>query len=361
MEVSYPSESLVALEIARQPLLWPTTVTRVLAANLSSGLAHRPIIFTGAGTSGYAGTAIAEAWPGAKAIPTTELLLQSAEDIQRAEPAFCAGGVLVSLARSGDSPESAAVVERMQRFFPGVRQLAILCNAQGRLAQIPGVEVICLDARTNDRSLAMTSSFSNLVLGGLALQHAAKIEESLPDISDRMAGQLSELNAAAVTIAQACTDRIVVLSSAMRALALEVSLKVLELTAGHVMGLTETFLGFRHGALCFLRENTPVICFASSDPVKRRYEREMLEDLKKSGLGKVALVGDEECRSWPHEWWVRASAPQLPDTLRTPFEIPFGQLLAYQLSVHAKVNPDNPSPEGLITRVVKRFSIHDEG
>ena len=359
-EVGYPSGSLVAQEIARQPVLWPTTVQRVLNADFSQLMSNRPVILTGAGTSAYAGSAIAEAWPGTKAIPTTELLLQSAEEILCAEPAFCADGVLISLARSGESPESAAVVKRMQRFFPSVRHVAIVCNADGRLARIPGVQAIALDPQTNDRSLAMTSSFSNLVLGGLTLQHGPKIQTHLSGICEAASQRLPALSAVAETIAQGCTDRIVILSSAMHALTVEVSLKVLELTAGRVMGLTESFLGFRHGPLCFLRKNTPVICFASSDPARRRYEREMLEDLTKSGLGQVALIGDEACQSWPHRYWVPALAPELPDCLRTPFEIVFGQLLGYHLSVHAQVNPDNPSPDGLITRVVKAFRIHED-
>jgi tagatose-6-phosphate ketose/aldose isomerase len=54
-----------------------------------------------------------------------------------------------------------------------------------------------------------------------------------------------------------------------------------------------------------------------------------------------------------------ANAPDLPDALRTPFEIPFAQLLAYHLSVRVEVDPDNPSPDGAITRVVRPFRIHE--
>jgi tagatose-6-phosphate ketose/aldose isomerase len=352
-EVQYPSDSLVASEIARQPVLWPTTLERTLAAAGGREFGGLPVIITGAGTSAYAAAAIAEAWPGARAIPTTDLLLQSNEETDLAVPFIAEGGLLISLARSGDSPESVAVVERFQRSFPAVQHLAIVCNAEGRLAKTPGVEAICLDPRTNDRSLAMTSSFSNLVLGGLALLHGQQLAAALPEICSHVSDQLPALNAVAEQIAAWCDDRVVVLTSVMHALANETSLKIVEMTDGRVFAMPESYLGLRHGPICFLRETTPVICFASSDASKRRYEQDLVEDLRRRGLGKVTLVGNGD-----GDFPVQASAWNLPDHLRTPFEVVFAQLLAYHLSVHAKVNPDNPSPHGTITRVVKPFSIH---
>ena len=357
--VPYPSHSLLASEIAQQPILWPTTLERVCSAAKTLELVDRPVILTGAGTSAYAALAIADAWPGARAIPTTDLVLQSREEIASASPSFPDHGLLISLARSGESPESVGVVERVKQFFPAVEHLAIICNAEGRLANTPRVKAICLDPRTNDRSLAMTSSFSNLVLGGLCLLHAEKISEFLPAICTRVSGHLNDLNAAAKEIAGSCADRVVFLTSSMHGLALEASIKVVELTAGRVTVLHETFLGLRHGPLSFASADTPILCFTSSDMRKRRYERELLEELREKGLGRLAIVGDDSA-AWPNDWFIRASAYELPDSLRTPFEVPFAQLLAYHLSLHVKVNPDNPSPGGVVTRVVNPFSLHKE-
>jgi tagatose-6-phosphate ketose/aldose isomerase len=357
-EARYPSESLVAAEIARQPVLWPTTLERTLAAIGQREFGGLPVIVTGAGTSAYAAAAVAEAWPGARAIATTDLLLQSSAETDLAVPFIAEGGLLISLARSGDSPESVAVVERFQRLFPAVHHLAFVCNSEGRLAKTPGVEAICLDPRTNDRSLAMTSSFSNLVLGGLALLHGQQLAAALPEICREVTDQLTALNAAAEQVAAWCDDRVVVLASGMHALANEASLKIVEMTDGRVFAMPESYLGLRHGPICFLRERTPVICFSSMDANKRRYEQDLVEDLKQRGLGKVVLIGNGDSGG---DMNVRASAWNLPDSLRTPFEVVFAQLLAYHLSVHANVNPDNPSPHGTITRVVKPFSIHPDG
>ncbi len=360
IELRYPSDSLVASEIAQQPALWPTTLERVLSVTHPRRFSGLPVILTGAGTSGYAALTVADAWPGARAIPTTSLVLQSAAEIQLAVPAFAKGGMLISFARSGDSPESVAVVERIQRLFPAVEHLAIVCSAEGRLAHTPGVEAICLDPRTNDRSLAMTSSFSNLVLAGLALLHGQQIGLALPDICTGVSRRLTELNATAKQIAGSCGDRVVVLTSSMQALAWEASLKVIELTAGRIMAMPESFLGLRHGLLSFLREDTPILCFSSADASKRRYEEDLLADLKQSGLGKLVIIGNSDCSYRHYDWFLPASAWNLPDSLRTPFEVVFAQLLAFHLSAHVNVNPDNPSPGGIITRVVKPFSIHGE-
>jgi tagatose-6-phosphate ketose/aldose isomerase len=361
IEISYPSDSLVASEIALQPVLWPTTLERVLSAVSPQQFSGLPVILTGAGSSAYAALAVADAWPGARAIPTTDLLLQSAAEIELAVPSFAKGGMLISFARSGDSPESVAVVERIQRFFPAAKHLAIVCNEEGRLAHTPGVQTICLDPRTNDRSLAMTSSFSNLALGGLALLHGREIGLALPDICSQVLRRLTELNAAAEKIAVSCKDRIVVLASGMRALAVEASLKTVELTDGRIMAMPESFLGLRHGLLSFLRQDTPILCFASTDATKRRYEEDLIEDLKQRGLGNLVVIGNSDCAPWRYDSLVPASAWNLPDSLRTPFEVIFAQLLAFHLSAHVNVDPDNPSPGGTITRVVRPFTIHEEG
>lgn len=357
---SYPRESLLAFEIVQQPELWPTTLQRVSAAGFSAETHGSPVVVCGAGTSAYAASAIVEAWPEARAIPTTDLLLQSGSEILSVLPGLPEGGLVISLARSGDSPESVAVVEKMQRLFPRVRHLAIVCNPDGRLANMAGVQVLLLDPRANDRSLAMTGSFSNLTLAGLALKHCEQLAQELPDICMRLERFLEDSRDQFAAIAQHCDDRIVLLASCMQALTKEAALKIIELTDGRIMAMPETFLGFRHGAVGFLREDTPVVCFLSSDPDKRRYEYDLMEDLRGKGLGRFVIVGEDPSIANDRDWFLPASAPSLPDALRTPFEVPLAQLLAYQLSVRVQVDPDNPSPKGTITRVVRPFRIHQQ-
>jgi len=169
-------------EIRQQPELWATTVSRVTASNAREILQGRIAVICGAGTSAYAASAVAASWMNATAIPTTDLLLYTKQDLFRLVPAFVSSGVLVSIARSGDSPESVGVIKRINQMLPGVAHLAITCNEKGEMVRLPGVNPLVLDPRTNDRSLVMTSSFSNLLLAGMLIAQPEVLKQSLPGI-----------------------------------------------------------------------------------------------------------------------------------------------------------------------------------
>ena len=348
--------SLTHAEIFQQPDLWPDTLERVerfleLGEPLPS---DNRCVITGAGSSAYAALAIEAALPEARAVPSTDLVT----DVQ---PYFSSRGVLVSLARSGNSPESVAAISRVRRFFPQIRHLAVTCNAEGRLAQDPAVTTIILDPRTNDRSLAMTSSFSNMVLAGLCLRHAKELARALPKICTRVKENLPALEARAKAIARDRVTRVVVLAPApLMGWAQEASLKILEMSAGRIPVLAETHLGLRHGPMSFLRPDTLVVSLLSSDPLRRRYEEDLLAELRAKKLGRIIGIKANEARDNLYDDAVPAMAPELLDNLRTPFEIVFPQLLAYHLSLHEGLNPDNPSPGGVITRVVQGVRIYED-
>src|ERR1700756_1465898 len=126
-------------EIRQQPELSPTTLERVASSNAHSLVRGRPAVICGAGTSAYAASAVAATWTNAVAIPTTDLLTFSKQEVFHLAPNFAANGVLVSMSRSGESPESVGVIARIKKMFPGVVHLAITCNEHGQLAQLPGV------------------------------------------------------------------------------------------------------------------------------------------------------------------------------------------------------------------------------
>jgi tagatose-6-phosphate ketose/aldose isomerase len=151
----------------------------------------------------------------------------------------------------------------------------------------------------------------------------------------------------------------VLTSAALAPLAKEACLKVLEMTGGTIAILPETFLGVRHGPLSFLRPDSLVLCALSSDADIRRYEEDLLMELRQKNLGHVIVIGPPPCASELAHEFVPSVAEELPDFLRTPFEIVFPQLLAYHLSLASGSDPDNPSPDGVITRVVQRFQMYD--
>jgi len=77
--------------------------------------------------------------------------------------------VLFSIGRSGKQSGEHGGRRSCEPFAARDWHLAATCNPEGGLATSPLVNAILLDSRTNDQSLVMTSSFSNLLLAGLCV------------------------------------------------------------------------------------------------------------------------------------------------------------------------------------------------
>jgi tagatose-6-phosphate ketose/aldose isomerase len=204
----------------------------------------------------------------------------------------------------------------------------------------------------------MTSSFSNLVLAGLALRYSTRLSDVLPKLCARVKEGLAALASKAQAIAAGGICRVVVLAPApLMGWAHEASLKILEMTAGRIPVMAETHLGLRHGPMSFINAGTAVLSLGSSSPLSARYEQDLLDELHAKKLGRIIRISSDAA---PFGETVPAMAPELPDMLRTPFEIVFPQLLAFHLSLREELNPDNPSPGGVINRVVQGVRIYED-
>jgi tagatose-6-phosphate ketose/aldose isomerase len=343
-------------EIFAQARLWPgtaqTIVDEIARLGLAGRLASARVVLTGAGTSAYAAEAIAAAWPRATAQPTTDLLVDAKRSLAEVD-------VLISLARSGDSPESAAVVQVARSLRPDLFQLAIVCNANGELAQSDVDQVLKLDPRTDDHSLVMTASYSNLVLAGLTLARPDEVLNNVEALSKRTEALLADLDQASLCAARRVVDRVVVLSSSpLAGWRHEAALKILEMTAGRFPVLAESYLGLRHGPMVFVTPGTLVLCLLSSDPLRREYELDLVGELREKRIGYLAGIAEIEEAGRYFDAVIPAVAPHLDDALRSPFEIVAAQLLGYNLSRLSGLNPDSPSPDGIIHRVVQGVKIH---
>jgi len=343
-------------EIFAQARLWPGTVRGVLSEVEHLGLSGRldgaRVVLTGAGTSAYAAEAVAAAWPRARAVPTTDLLVDAKRSLAEAD-------VLISLARSGDSPESAAVVHVARTLRPDLFQLAIVCNANGALAQSEVDHVLKLDPRTDDHSLVMTGSYSNLVLAGLAMARPEETARDVDALAMRAEALLTDLDEASQKAAHRVVDRVVVLSSSpLAGWRQEAALKILEMTAGSFPVLAESYLGLRHGPMVFVTPGTLVLCILSNDPLRRAYELDLVQELRDKRIGYLAGIADFDEAAAYFDVVIPAVAPHTDDQLRTPYEIVAAQLLGYNLSMLSGLNPDNPSPDGIINRVVQGVKIH---
>jgi len=362
-------------EILQQPSSWMDTAN--LLANptlrhaLKDALSPRPahVVLTGSGSSMYIGECLAPLLQRALGIPTQAIaagtLLTHWRDVLPP-----GDGLLISLARSGDSPESGGVVSRLLAEAPDYNHLVITCNAGGKLATSyrhdPRVTVLVLDERTNDRSLVMTSSFTNLLLAGVGLvsatradwtASASRLAEAVQQVFDGHADALAEL-------ASKGFSKVVYLGSggALGA-AHESALKMLEMTGGAVATSAETYLGLRHGPMSSLTKDTLVVGFLSSEPTVRAYEVDLLHELSRKQLGMTrVLVGEGIAAEWlgPDDVGVElVGLNSVGDALPILADVVVGQLLAFFVCLALGGKPDAPS-QGVLTRVVEGFSIHQD-
>src|SRR5258705_13191983 len=174
-------------EIFRQPETWWRTYEKLsqLQPGLESFLKRagvrgdrhqRPsVLLVGAGTSDYVGKSLAtllrRSWRlDVCAVPSTDLLT-CLDDHAVAGKSY----VWVSFSRSGDSSEGVALLETTLDRRPEIQHIIVCCNGEGRMARIVSdrgnVSRVILDDEVNDRGLAMTSSFSNMVVAGQCLAH----------------------------------------------------------------------------------------------------------------------------------------------------------------------------------------------
>lgn len=370
-------------EIWQQPATWSKTYERcqdhlaelndvLRRAGIGRGSTSSPTVYlVGAGTSDYTGRALApllrrrwgcDVWP----IPSTTLLTEF-EEFHRPGREY----LWISFSRSGESPEGVALLEQALDRRREIRHLVITCNQQGPMAQMclrhPDRAVaLVLDAAVNDRGLAMTSSFSNMVLAGQCVGHL----EDLVQFGEVVA-QMSEAGrqflpaaaeaAAAITLL-GCTRTCFVGAGVLRAVADEAALKVVELSAGKVTTMAETPLGLRHGPLSSVDSNTLFVAFLSSEGRRRGYELDLLREMDRKHLGRVRAVvtarGDDDVSSLADYSLSLNCAADFPDHYRPVLDVMLGQLIGLFASMRCGLKPDQPSPGGTITRVVAPIKLY---
>jgi tagatose-6-phosphate ketose/aldose isomerase len=368
-------------EIAQQPEAWLSTfelfrkkreqIAEFLAlAGIGASPRPRPTVFLiGAGTSDYVGQSLTyllrRCWNcEVIAVPSTDLLTHT-DDWMIPEKKY----LWVSFSRSGDSPEGVAVLESARRNYPTIPQLVISCNVNGRMlrenADEPRVLGLCLDDAVNDRGLAMTSSFSNMVIFGQCLAHVNDLgtyEGILSQLVEAGREFLPRAADSAAALAKnAYTKACFIGSGALRAVAKESALKLLELTAGKTLTMSESVLGLRHGPMAALDQGTLFVCFLSGNRRVQPYERDLLEEIGKKRLVgcRVVVGGDGLGRDSLAEHYVGSTAGiGIGDDYRPVVDVIFGQLLGLFSSLRWELRPDCPSPNGAISRVVQNVNIH---
>ena len=361
-------------EIAQQPTTWQTTwrifgeVRDELARFLRVVRDEQWTVFLiGAGTSDYIGRSLAgllrQSW-------NTEVMAVASTDLLAGRDELLLEGrkyLWVSFSRSGDSPEGVAVLEQALDSCPNVRHLVVSCNATGRMVQVAressNAMAVVLDDAVNDRSLAMTSSFTNMLLFGQALAHLWEPNgfeatlERMTVAAEYLLGKGAHLahDIAARRSQLACF----VGAGGLAGAAKESALKLTELTAGGIVALSETTLGLRHGPMSALNRDAVFTAFVAGGGRQRQYDIDLVREVRaKEVVRTIVCVGAEE-GSADHSLYCNALTG-IGDAYRPAVDVIFGQMLGLFSSVELGLRPDSPSPEGVISRVVPPFTIYPE-
>ncbi|MDD9312523.1 SIS domain-containing protein [Cytobacillus firmus] len=368
-------------EIYQQPDLWLQTVGIIekqkveiedfISEKIHSNKAR--IIFTGAGTSAYVGDTLSpvlrkELPNQIDSISTTDIVTNPLNYFKNEVPTL-----LVSFARSGNSPESVATYFLAKKLINNISQIIITCNPEGQLAKEAGKDentlVLLMPEESNDQGFAMTSSFSCMYISALLTFQLDRMEEfkrKIEVVSENAKRILTQQYKTVKNLVSLNKKRVVYLgSSTLKGLSQEASLKHLELTSGKIPTFHESVLGFRHGPKSLVDDETLIFVFLSNDPYTRKYEIDLLKELKNDGGGKTVVAAantnDKEIEEICDCAFIipQQENIHLDDHLVALNYLVIGQLFALFNSIHLGVTPDNPSPTGMVNRVVKGVNIYN--
>ena len=385
MLFGYEKEQLEAIgaihtasEIAQQPDMWKKTLKlvggqagkiRAFIGKVTSSPDY-DVVFVGAGTSEYVGRTVLDCLNEqldfhAHACGTTDIVADPERYLSASKPTL-----MVSFARSGNSPESVTVVKLANEICRNIHHLIITCNHDGALAKMgqqdPNMYTILLPSETNDLGFAMTSSFTCMLLAALLAFTPANFqrESRLGSVAD--AGQRFIADGwrdIADVVAGFDFDRVVYLGTGpLKGIAQESALKMLELNAGRIATFFDSPLGLRHGPKSVIDARTLTVIFVSDEPYTRQYEIDLVKELRQQGAGKLLVLynhegedvrglGDYSCAFQCTEHLLVADQYAFLCIMST-------QLLALLRSIKSGIVPDNPFPKGELSRVVRQFKIY---
>ena len=330
------------------------------------------VVFTGAGTSAYVGDTVLPYLNNAgdtdsfifESIPTTDLVSSPKDYLHEND-----WTVLVSFARSGNSPESVTAVSNANKVVKNIRHITITCAADGALAKAAATDkenlLLLMPERSNDQGFAMTGSFTCMTLTALLVfdQSSVADKESYVMTAVKMGKEVVGNEGNLDKLVAVDFNRIVYLGSgSLAGLTREAQLKVLELTAGKIATMFDSSMGFRHGPKSFVNEQTLVFVFVSNDPYTRKYDLDILEEIQQDQIAMQTIAIAQPVEGQNFSGTTIDFDNQhllLPEAyLALPF-IMAAQTVSLLASIKVKNTPDTPSKSGTVNRVVKGVTIHD--
>lgn len=376
MDIFNKEEIHTEIEIFQQPDVWIKVFELIKSSKgeLSQFLApilsdkKTSILLTGAGSSAFIGEALKLAIARATerfttAIPTTDLVTHP----ELTGHATKDSKLVISFARSGNSPESVETVHLLDQRHNNIKHLFITCNKDGKLAKLAAVNsekyyCLTLPEETNDKSLAMTSSFSSMLLAALLvfnLDHLEENKEAMLHVS-KISSNLLSRKETWKKIGSLPFGRAVFLGSgSLLGIANECHLKLQELSSGHVVCKHDSFLGFRHGPRAVVDSDTLIVYLLSHEEKTSKYEKDLADTISSdSGYLAAVHVGNVQHKN-ARDYAIPFDKLE-NDSIGLSI-LPYllvGQLIGLYKSLDLGLNPDNPSTNGSISRVVKGVNIY---
>ncbi len=367
--------SHTAREIESQPRLWIETYHRLMSEKETISeflfrLNQYPnlnIILTGAGTSAFVGEVLEGPWQVqtgkiSRAVATTDIVTHPNLYFHKEIPTL-----LISFARSGNSPESVKAVELVNQICDTSFNLIITCNENGKLAQASEPirdYTFLLPPETNDRSLAMTSSFSSMLLAGLLISRISELEQ-LEGVVKQAAEYgrmvLADYLQPIQKIAALPFKRAVFLGSGLfQGIAHESHLKLQELSDGSVICKYDSFLGFRHGPKAVIDKDTLLVFLFSNNAYASLYEVDLVNAVNEGekGLFRLGVMEDNLPLEMDMKIVLRKKEPKIDESFLTLVSVIPAQMIGFFKSLDLKLKPDTPSESGTITRVVQGVRIY---
>ena len=362
-------------EIRQQPESWIRSLKNIDTLRSSINAFLEPlllntslkIILTGAGTSAFIGDIITP-WLSRHtgknfvAVPTTDLVTNPLDYLTPAQPTL-----LVSFARSGNSPESVAAVDLVNQIVNDCYHLVITCNEAGSLyqnAQASGNALaLLMPAETHDRGFAMTSSITTMMASCLAVFAPNVINvTTFQDVANRCTQIIASQGEFNENVFGDLPFRRVVYlgSGGLQGVARESALKVLELTAGKLAAFYDSPTGFRHGPKSLINKETLVVVFVSSHPYTRQYDLDLLAELRRDqqALRVVAICSSPCPQAEEGAHICLPTSREFIDVEQVFCFLMYAQIFALTESIKAGITPDSPSTSGTVNRVVQGVIIH---
>ena len=200
----------------------------------------------------------------------------------------------------------------------------------------------------------MTASFTTMLLTAVSCFG----QTSEMTIGSNMEVLASAADAALdVDLPLSLPSRVVFLGSGpYQAIARESALKVLELSAGKIIALWDSTLGFRHGPKAVVDEGTVIVVYLSSDQLTRKYDNDLVVELRDQYPNATTVtIGTNQ---------PGMADPNIPmhgtgnDLWDSALYVLIAQRLAVKWSKALGLNVDNPFENGTLTRVVAGVRLH---